>query len=456
MKTKPVQPKRKALIRVLGCKVNQAEAAAMADILERNGYEIDSAATEPDLVLVNTCCVTQRAEGKSRRMVGKLAQKYPRARLVVTGCLAEVNPASVQATSPGAGLLGTFEKDHFDELIRSSDELTTDEPRPTAAFCKSFADLGAHGLPDRTRGFLKIQDGCSQRCTYCIVPSARGPSRSLDPRKVLEHARQMEAAGFPEIVLSGIHLGHYGRDLSPARTLERLLEQLLEHCPLTRFRLSSLEPQEITPRLIHLMTKHPGVCRHFHIPLQSGDNGILKKMGRPYTAKLIQRLADRILFSSPEACIGLDVMVGFPGEDEASFRRTVDLIREMAPAYLHVFPFSPRPGTLAATFNGRVPDKTARKRVEELRDLSSELRTRFYARFLGRTFPAVLEERSAKPGKLMIARTDNYIPVKLDATGSLVQGRPFNVTLERIAGDEVFGSTTLSFVLASSGSIPEL
>jgi threonylcarbamoyladenosine tRNA methylthiotransferase MtaB len=440
MKIKPVQQKKKALVRVLGCKVNQAEAAAMANLLETHGYEIDPTATRPDVVVVNTCCVTQKAEGKSRRMVGRLAERFPNARLIVTGCLAEINPSSVGSVSTDTVLLSTFEKDRFNSFI--SRELQPSELSSVekAASCRTFSDLGQYKNGERARNFLKIQDGCSQRCTYCIVPAARGPSRSLDPLKVLEHARYMEAAGCAEIVLTGVHLGCYGRDLSPVVALEDLVEQLVAACPLTRFRLSSLEPQEITPRLIELMTQHPGVCRHFHIPLQSGDDRILKKMGRPYDSELIRRLMDRIVSCSPEVCVGMDVMVGFPGEDEASFQRTVNLIRETTPAYLHVFPFSPRPGTPAVSFKPRVPEKTARQRVEELRELSAKLRRRFYERFLGATLKAVLEEAPSKRGAVLKARTDNYIPVSVNATPSLSHERSFPVRLESIADGQVFGT----------------
>lgn len=456
MKTKPVQQKKRALVRVLGCKVNQAEAAAMANMLERHGYEIDPVATSPDLVLVNTCCVTQKAEGKSRRMVGRLAEKYPDARLIVTGCLAEINPSSLESVSADTVLLGAFEKDLFDGLISGTAGRSTESPFRTASSVRTFADLGSFGIPNRARSFLKIQDGCSQRCAYCIVPKARGPSRSLEPRKVLDYANQMESAGFAEIVLTGVHLGSYGKDLSPVVHVEALLDQLVELCPLSRFRLSSLEPQEITPRLIELMTQHPRVCRHFHIPLQSGDDRILKIMGRPYDAALIRRLMDRIVAASPESCVGMDVMVGFPGEDEIAFEQTLNLIRETSPAYLHVFPFSPRPGTPAASFKPRVPEKTARQRVEELRDLSSKLRRRFYERFLGRTLTAVLEENSAKRAVFLKARTDNYIPISVNGMASLAQERFFRVRLESVVDGQVFGTAVPMSSPWSAESTPEL
>ncbi len=334
--------KKKAVVEVLGCKVNQAEAAAMIGILQSQGYVVDPAAQEPDLVLVNTCCVTSKAEAKSRRMANRLVEKYPSALVVVTGCLAEVNPSSIQEDMDRVVVLGTFEKDRFAEFLEKSDVTVHRDQvtgrnhdgsgrvlRAGSSACTTFVDQGCAGIPGRGRTFLKVQDGCSQRCSYCIVPSSRGPSRSLVADAVCAHARTLAGQGFSEIVLTGIHLGWYGRDLTPAIGLQDLLERLLEECPTVRFRMSSVEPQEITPRLIELAATHPRVCRHFHIPLQSGDDEILSRMGRPYRTGFIRRLWEKILNAIPDVCVGLDIMVGFPGESEQSFLNTLSLVQEL-------------------------------------------------------------------------------------------------------------------------------
>jgi threonylcarbamoyladenosine tRNA methylthiotransferase MtaB len=432
--------RKKALIRVLGCKVNQAEAEAMARVLESQGYSIDPLADDPDLVVVNTCCVTSKAEGKSRRMVNRLADKFPTARMIVTGCLAEINASSLEKVAPAAVLLGTFEKDRFNEFIGEAPPNARTEEKGGASACTTFVDLGPAGMQSRSRAFLKVQDGCSQSCAYCIVPIARGPSRSLPVEQVLLHAKNMDARGFAEIVLTGIHLGNYGRDLHPPMVLEDLLEYLLHECPATRFRLSSVEPQEITPRLIELAAGHPRVCRHFHIPLQSGDDNVLSRMRRPYNTAFIRDLLDRILDRDPDTCIGLDIMVGFPGEDEESFRKTLALIEDSGAAYLHVFPFSPRPGTPAASFKPRVPETVARQRVDKLRSLSRTLRRRFYERFLGKILSAVSESEPDPEKRLFIARTDNYIPVEVHWASDIPHGRAFAVALERIVDDKVVGN----------------
>jgi threonylcarbamoyladenosine tRNA methylthiotransferase MtaB len=432
--------RKKALVRVLGCKVNQAEAEAMALMLESKGYSIDASADDPDLVVVNTCCVTSKAEGKSRRMVSRLADKFPSAQMIVTGCLAEIDAPSLKKVAPAAILLGTVKKDHFGEFISEGLIHAKNEEHSRASACTTAINLDNPGKTGRSRAFLKVQDGCSQSCAYCIVPIARGTSRSVPVEQVLLHARNMEARGFAEIVLTGIHLGAYGRDLDPPMVLEDLVGRLLEECRQIRFRLSSVEPQEITPRLIELAAGHPRVCRHFHIPLQSGDDNILSRMGRPYNTAFIRDLLGRILTHAPETCIGLDIMVGFPGEGEESFRKTVSLIEGSGAAYLHVFPFSPRPGTPAASFRPRVPETVARQRVEELRSLSRALRRRFYERFLGKILSAVPESQPDRDTGLIIARTDNYIPVEVRATfGSAGRGA-FPVILERIEDDKVKGS----------------
>lgn len=433
--------KKVAVVRVLGCKVNQAEAAAMATILESKGYEVDSHAKTADLVLVNTCCVTAKAEGKSRRLVNRLAKEYPSALLVVTGCLAEINTAVELAKANRYLVMGTFEKDRFSEFLDSQPENGCRVFRRGAHSCDTFGDLGSPAISGRSRTFLKIQDGCSQGCSYCIVPIARGPSRSMPSSTVIARATELDRAGYSEIVLTGIHLGCYGRDLKPPLSLEDLLEQLLHESGSARYRLSSVEPQEISRRLIDLAANNSRVCRHFHIPMQSGDDAVLERMGRPYDSAFVRDLIQRILSHIPEACIGLDVMVGFPGETEKSFENTRMLIERSGAAYLHVFPFSPRPGTPASDFGARVPDAVATRRVEDLRALSLRLRRTFHERFLGATLTAVAESEPDPLTGALIARTDNYIPVQVVAREA---GGLFRVKLCETGDEGVLGSVVSS------------
>lgn len=426
---------KKASVIVLGCKVNQAEAAAMAKILGQLGYMVDQGADDPALIVVNTCCVTSKAEAKSRRMVSQVAAKFPKARLLVTGCLAEINPSSLQKAAKDARILCTEEKDRFYEHVENG---SRGQATRKAAFCKDFGDLGTPGTIDRGRAFLKVQDGCSQYCSYCIVPRARGPERSLRPDVAQVQAADLEREGYAEIVLTGVHLGSYGRDLNPRTDLKNLLVSLLSRCLGVRIRLSSVEPQEISEDLIRLMGEHPRVCRHFHIPVQSGDDTILGRMRRPYNADFIRRLTDRIRNAVPEACIGMDIMVGFPGEDDRAFGATRNLVETSGAAYLHVFPFSPRPGTPAAMYRPRTPSEVAQKRVEELRDLSMILRRNFYRRFLGRAFEAVIES-SNETGYLM-GRTDHYVPVLIKSPEPGPLPHVMEVVLQDLDGDRVIGA----------------
>lgn len=439
MRMKSFKLMKKALVHVLGCKVNQAEAASMAAILENRGYHVASNVEDPDLVVVNTCCVTSKAEAKSRRAVGRLAARFPRAKLIVTGCLAEVNPASLERVAAGHTILSTFEKDRFQEFLTDASGSAGERDRRAASSCTTFMDLGAPGIPGRARAFLKVQDGCSQHCSYCIVPRARGPSRSLSAEKVMAHAHNLSGQGYGEIVLTGIHLGNYGMDLPQRSNLESLVENLLDQCPDVRFRLSSIEPQEITLGLIGLAARHPRFCKHFHIPLQSGDDAILKRMRRPYDSAMIMHLTETIREMVPDACIGMDVMVGFPGEDDRAFQQSVDTILGSVASYLHVFPFSPRPGTPAANFGPRVAEKEIQERVNELRRLSRDLRIGFYKRFLGRTLIAVVESGTDDDCDHVNTRTDNYIPVRVPRESLPPEIKSFEVTLERMLDDEVLG-----------------
>ncbi len=424
--------KGNAAVRVLGCKVNQAEAAALKSILQSQGYSF-SEDDDPGLILVHTCCVTGKAEGKSRRLVKSISEKYPDAKLIVTGCLAEVNSDSIRKIAPNARILGTLAKENFLHLI--SNDFESELFSLPSVNCTHYGDLGIQSIPGRYRTYLKIQDGCSQGCAYCIVPIARGPSRSMDPSLVNEYFQKL-AAEYPEIVVSGIHLGAYGQDLRDMN-LSKLISMLAALDTGCRIRLSSIEPQEITPHLISAVSASPDLCPHFHIPLQSGDNKILSRMLRPYTSESVLDLTTLLKSKMPDVCIGFDVMVGFPGEDDYSFEKTLQLIKQIEPAYLHVFPFSPRPGTLASELRPRVPAKTAALRVKLLRELSDEMRERFYVGFEGEKLDAVLESVSSESGSAVV-RTANYIPVQLRNFSG--KEKRISVKIEKVRAGIVFGS----------------
>ncbi len=253
----------------------------------------------------------------------------------------------------------------------------------------------------------------------------------------MEHIRNLYEQGFGEIVLTGVHLGHYGRDLQPWLCLEDLLDHLLDEFPGPRFRLSSVEPNEISLRLIAMVSRNQRLCSHFHVPLQSGDDEILNRMRRPYDTSVIRGFMRRIQDHVPDACVGFDIMVGFPGEDDSSFMKTRRLIEDLNPAYLHVFPFSPRPGTAAAGFTPRVPEKIKAARVDELRSLSAKLRLNFYERFVGRTLRVAPESQSANGWTTV--RTDNYIPVRTRLLSHFRMRIEFDVVIEKVESGRVLG-----------------
>lgn len=435
---------RKAHLYVLGCKVNQAEIDSIAGFLENNGFQIDPECESPELIFVNTCCVTDSAAGKSRRTIKRMSEKYPGSRLLVAGCLAEIDPEMIIGVAPKAIVLGTQAKDHYPDIILGDNMEIASLALPPASSCTDFSDAWQILRPSRSRAFLKVQDGCSHRCSYCIVPIARGPSRSMDLKKAVQGAQRLEDAGYSEIAITGIHLGAYGRDLSPRITLENLVLGLLKNTSNCRFRLSSIEPQEFSNQLLNLISQTPRVCRHFHIPVQSGDDGILKNMQRPYKTDLALKLLEKLLDLIPDACIGMDVIVGFPGETDISFEKTEKFIRESGCSYLHVFPFSPRKGSLAYGFPNRVPTKVARSRVRALRILSAELRSKFIKKFLGRRLEALIESPSTVSGGWSSGLTDNYISVKIrEINGNLVR-KVVPVNIYKVSGQEAYASISKS------------
>lgn len=409
------------------------ETESVAQLLKENGFELSS--DSPEIIFVNTCCVTGRAEAKSRRFVGRLAKTHPESKIIAAGCLAELKPEELTCLGENIRTLGTIARDSLDSAELLLNMTSSTQPQLGAHECHSFSRLPNPVNQDRSRAFLKIQDGCSQRCSYCIVPTTRGPSRSKDFTQALNDIHDLENSGFPEIVLTGIHLGAYGRDLDPVSSLEEFVSKTLGILDKSRLRLSSIEPQEISHGLIDLVARDSRLCNHFHIPIQSMDDRILKFMGRPYSSLMVQELVSRIFTKIPQACIGADIMVGFPGEDEESFWLTYESIRKSGLSYLHVFPFSKRPGVPASNMKGTPDRKVVASRVIELRKLSGKLRESFYGKFLGQEFQACLEsDHQGVPG-LVYARTDNYIQAQIVKTDVNLKGRLFRVRIDATEGE---------------------
>lgn len=407
----------KFAISTLGCKVNQQESDTFAAALSAHGWQTAEAGELADVCIVNTCTVTGKASMQSRQLIRQLQRLHPGARIVVTGCYAQIAPEEIQAMDGIHLIAGQNRKGDLPELI-----VQTVEAAP--GLTVSAVDRLAPSIPFRTpaqpapgcrtRPFLKIQDGCNSFCTYCIVPHARGRSRSMPPDQVLRHVRQLAAMGYHEVVLTGIHLGAYGLDLQPAGDLWSLMAALEKERPLARIRLSSIEPNELTDAIIDLMAGSDMFCPHFHLPLQSGDDTILARMHRPYSGGLFRQRVQRIQDRLPRAAVGADVLVGFPGEDDAAFERTYGLIAKAPLTYLHVFPFSARPGTPAATFPDQVPAGTIKQRTARIRELGGVKKQAFLRSARGRKTDALVEARRDPATGLLKGLTADYLVVLLE------------------------------------------
>ena len=391
-------------ITCLGCKVNQAEAGALAAGLLARGWRRAEAGQSAGVSVLLTCAVTATAGRQSRQMARRLARSAEGGRVLVCGCDSQAAPQAYRRE--GLSVLGRAELAGLADLLAGGGPWPGEAPLapPDAGeFCPGWRPPQA----GRTRGLLKVQDGCDAHCAYCIVPTTRGRPRSLP----LEAARQgfagLGRAGAAEVVLTGVHLGRYGADLGSPLGLVELVGGLLEAHPGPRLRLSSLEVSEVSDEVLALMAREPRLCDHLHIPLQSGSDAMLKAMGRPYDSGAYARRVREAAQALPGACLGADVMVGLPGETEADFSQTEDLIRSLPLAYLHVFPYSPRPGTPAAAWPGRVPGPVAKARAAHLRRLAQAKRLEFLRAQAERELLAVVEASG-------LARTGNYCLARLD------------------------------------------
>lgn len=431
----------------LGCKVNQYESEAIAQCLTKDGWSATRSRENTDLFIVNTCAVTQKASMQSRQAVRKAIRSNPNACIVVTGCYAEVEPDEIKKINGVHYIIGHADKHRIPEIIIAEKEKDSPTPefypltirhdiKQKHKFQPTLA-MGASG--SRTRPLLKIQDGCNNFCTYCIVPYARGQSRSMHPEKVLDSIKLLKRSGYREVVLSGIDLGRYGLDLVSPTTLFDMLKQINFLQLIDRVRLSSIEPNEITDDIIKIVADSDIFCHHFHIPLQSGDNLILKRMHRPYSSSLFEKLIMKIHKLIPDAAIGVDVLIGFPGETEKAFENTYSLIENLPVTYLHVFPFSARKGTPANSYPDKVQSQVIKDRCLKIREIGTNKKVKFYKNLIGKKVELLIEgTRSRSTGHLK-GITSNYVPVFVSGKDNLknciVQAR-----IDKLCGkNAVFG-----------------
>ena len=413
----------------LGCKLTQFDGAAIEGELVRRGFTPEADRSRAGIVVINTCTVTHRADAEARRLIRSVRRQNPQCKLLVTGCYAELDAAAVAAIDGVDRVFGNRDKPRLAPIL---DELGLVTPATTGdRGCDASAELPrALHFGDRTRAFLKIQDGCRLSCSYCIIPTVRGPSRSVAGSEILDALIGLVRSGYRETVLTGVNTGDYGLDLDPPSDLAGLLRQLLASCGPTRIRLNSLEALTVSDEIIDLMANEPRLAPHLQIPLQSGSETILRRMRRNYRlgAYLERLLAVRE--AVPHAGLGADVIVGFPGETEAAFRETCEFVEASPLNYLHVFSWSPRPGTPASDYPDRVRPAEIRDRSERLRRLGFNLGLRFRETQSGRTLDAVVLRPKPDDARVR-ALTGNFIEVTL-APGSAERGEVIQVVIERV------------------------
>ena len=381
-----------------GCRANQADACRIERDL-RAGGGLPAAPGSADVVVVNTCSVTAAADAASRRAIRGAARANPRARIVATGCYATRRPADVAGMPGVRHLVTNADKVRLAEIVATSADLARTTSGPTLR----PGDRGRTAYP------LSVQTGCDERCAYCIVPSTRGPGRSRAVGEVLDQVQRLAAAGFRELWLTGVHLGSYGRDLVPrSRLIDLLLA--LDHqsaAPDVTFRLSSLEPMDCGEEIIDLVAGSPRFAPHLHLPLQHASDRMLSAMRRPYSATGFRAIVERARARMPDVSIGTDVIAGFPGETEHESDELAGFLREVSPSYVHVFPYSDRPGTEAAAAPSKIPGTVVRQRAERLRGIARDVHARFVRSQVGRERPALTLEDGT------MALTDNYLKVRV-------------------------------------------
>jgi len=423
----------------LGCKTNQTDAASLAAELAARGQTIISSKENADAFVIHTCTVTQKTDYQARQAIRQVIAKNPQAKVVVTGCYAQVSPEALQAIAGVDYVVQPGKRDRIPEILLSRGKqekarVLSSETSSAASFLEERLPL----FPDRTRAYLKVQDGCNSFCSYCIVPYARGRNRSLPLERAVARANKLVSSGFREIILTGIHLGTYGQDLFPPLSLLDLLRALERDTEIPRLRLSSIEPGEFDSPLMEFISRSDKICPHLHVPLQSGDDDILKRMNRRYSRIFFDDLIQQLVRAIPDLAVGADVIGGFPGEDDRAFKSTYDLISRLPLAYLHVFPFSRREGTPAARFLDQVPGKIIKARCLALRELGARKRREFFRAFQGKSLKVLIESKRERDTGLLKGFSRNYIPV-LASGGDDFMNREADVEVTEVRGEKVFG-----------------
>ena len=426
----------KAALTTLGCKVNQFETETMEGLFKQRGYTIVPFDEAADVYVINTCSVTSLGDRKSRQIIRRAHRENERAVIAVCGCYAQVAPEEIKAIEGVRVVLGTKERaqivDYVERALREDGIL---DGVGDIMQAHTFEDIPLYDSPQRTRAFLKIEDGCENFCSYCIIPYARGPVKSRALSHIRAEAEKLVRAGFHEIVLTGIHLGAYGRDLGGEVTLADACREVLSVAGLRRLRLGSLESLELSPELFALIREDERFCAHLHLPLQAGSDAVLRAMNRHYDTAEFARLIEGVRREVPGIAISTDIIVGFPGETEEMFAESLAFVARLGFSRMHVFPYSRRTGTPAARMADQVPEPVKKERVHRMQALAREKTAAFEQSFLGETLHVLFETRA---DGVTDGLTDNYIRVY--AADDLPSGTLAAVRLERLYRDGVWGS----------------
>ncbi len=424
----------------LGCKVNHYESEAMMDLFKKQGYEIKDFDDIADIYVVNSCTVTNQAARKSRQLARRAKRVNPAAIVALVGCYTQVSPEEVKNIDGVDLFIGTSNRSNIVEYVESVlDQGKADINILERQELNVFEELRVDTLRETTRAYVKIEEGCNQFCSYCIIPYARGPVRSRKPASVIDEVKELVKRGVKEIILTGTHLGAYGYDWDKDNSLEELIEYLVDIKDLEHIRLSSIEVTEISDRLIGIIANEEKLCPHLHLPLQSGSDKILKKMKRPYTTDEFRQVINKIRGKVADIAITTDLIVGFPGEDQESFQEHLEFVKEMAFSRLHVFPFSAREGTPAAGMKEQIPGDIKKEYSSEMRHLNEKLMLAYQQKHLGKFRKLIIEESRDHQTNFLTGVTDNYIRVLLDED-SKYMGKMVDVKLvksidyERVSG----------------------
>lgn len=420
----------------LGCKLNAYDTQWYAEQFAARGYREVSFGDRADVTVVNTCTVTGQGDAQSRKALRRAHRISPEGMVVAVGCYAQTDPDALSQMPEVDLVVGTAERVQLLDLI--NDTCSLGRTFVTRSRTADFQDMDIYNFGGRARAFVKIQEGCNEFCSFCIIPFARGRSRSRTLQSAVSQVKKLVDAGYREVVLTGVHIGDYGADLAGCELLQ-VLEAVEQIDGLDRFRVSSIEATYVTDEMIDFFAESQKFCRHLHIPLQSGDNGILKAMRRPYTRAQYIALLEKVAKRVPGVGIGGDVMVGFPGESDAAFQNTRDLIADHPLTYLHVFPYSPRGKTPATRMANQVDPQVKKQRGAILRELGRQKVAAFQARFLGQTLPVLFENR--RNGQCLQGLTDNYIRVLAPGPSAACE-QIVDTRLQRIEDGMVIGELT--------------